>query len=146
MVAPPLGRHDKVGRETGGEWLHQDVRSLFCADAARGVADDPPDCIAGCHRHKIFAGLQGDVGDGPGRGVDLVDRAVAERENLDRIHEALRLRLQCGCAIGRSDTRHHGADPLPGDRSPRLLLRRWRRLGNRNGPRCWLWSRSLGLR
>lgn len=55
---------------------------LAFARTAYRVADHPAGGIAARDRDEVLAGLEHDVGDEPGRGVDLEDRALAERIDL----------------------------------------------------------------
>ena len=75
VIGAPVGGDDEVGLEIGADRLHQDVDLGALALAAGGVADDPAHGVAGRDRDQLLAGLQRDVGDLVGGGVELVERA-----------------------------------------------------------------------
>ena len=80
--------------------------ALGLACPAFGVADDPAHRVAGGDRagaDELLAGLQRDVGDLAGRGVDLIERAGRERIDLHRVDEAVAHRLHPRRGIGLSD-------------------------------------------
>ena len=76
--------------------------------AALGVADDPAHGIAGgdgTGADELLARLERDVGDFARRGVDLIERAVGERIDLDGVEIARPCRLNARRAIRLIDAR-----------------------------------------
>ena len=74
--------------------------------AAFGVADDPAHGVAGgdgAGADQLLAGLQRDVGDLAGRGIDLIERALDEGVDLDGVDEAVAHRLHAGGGVGLGD-------------------------------------------
>ena len=81
---------------------------LARARAALGVADDPAHGVAGRDRTRadeLLARLERDVGDLARRGVDLIERAVGERIDLDGVEIAGARRLDARRAVGLVDAR-----------------------------------------
>ena len=81
---------------------------LVGARAALGVADDPAHGVAGgdgAGADELLAGFERDVGDLAGRGIDLIERAVGEGIDLDRVDVAGARRLHARGAIGLLDAR-----------------------------------------
>ena len=109
---------------------------LAVAGAALGVADDPAHGVAGGNRtgaDELLAGLQGDVGDLTGRGVDLIERAGREWIDLHGVDEAVAHRLHPRGGIGLRDALLR-------------ILRLWRRLAAGHGlqlTRQRQWLRQL---
>lgn len=103
MVCAPVGGHDQICKQSGRKWLHQDVGLPAIARAARRVANHPAGGIATSDRDEVLAGLKHDVGDQPGRGIDLEDRALAERIDLRPADEPGSCRLDRGVACCRTD-------------------------------------------
>ena len=80
--------------------------ALGGASSALRVSDDPAHGVAGRdgpRARELFAGFQGDVGDLARSGVDLIERAVRVRIDLDRIDIARPGRLDARRAIGLVD-------------------------------------------
>ena len=74
--------------------------------SAFGVADDPAHGIAGgdgAGADQLFALLQGDVRHLPRRGIDLIERALDERIDLNGVDVAAAGRLHAGGGIGLID-------------------------------------------
>src|SRR3546814_4576742 len=88
-----IGRDDEIGAETSRVRLHQNMNPLRLAAAAGRIPHRPTRRIAGGDRNNAFARLQGDVGHSLRRGIEPVERAVAERIDLDGIDERSSLRL-----------------------------------------------------
>ena len=81
---------------------------LAAPGTALRVADDPAHGVAGgdgAGADKLFARLERDVGDFARRGIDLIERAVGERVDLDGVEIAGPRRLNAGRAIRLIDTR-----------------------------------------
>ncbi len=75
---------------------------------AFGVADDPAYGVAGRDRagaDELFAFLQGDVGHLPRRGVDLIQRTLRKRIDLNGIDVAIAGRLHAGGRVGLLNAR-----------------------------------------
>ena len=75
---------------------------LVGAGPALGVADDPAHGVAGRDRagaDELLPGFERDVGHFAGRGVDLIERAVGERIDLDRVDVAGARRLHARRAV-----------------------------------------------
>ena len=88
--------------------LDQDVDALGCARSAFGVADDPAHGIAGgdgAGADELLARLERDVGDLAWRCIDLVERPLGERIDLDRVEVTRARRLHTRFAIGLVDAR-----------------------------------------
>ena len=86
----------------------QDVDALGRPDTALRVTDDPAYGVAGgdgAGTDKLFTRLERDVGDFARRGIDLIERAIGERVDLDGVEIARPGRLDPGCAIRLIDTR-----------------------------------------
>jgi hypothetical protein len=96
VIGAPVGVDDEVGHEVGRVGF---TRMWICAmspAAALGIADDPAHGVAGGDRagaDELLAGLQGDVGDLPGR--HRPDRARLRRR--DRPASALMKPSRTGC-------------------------------------------------
>ena len=106
MIGAPVGVDDEVGLQVGPGRLDQNMDVLGRACPALGVADDPAHRVAGGDRagaDELLAGLQRDVGDLAGRGIDLIERAGRERIDLHRVDEAVADRLHPSGRIGLSD-------------------------------------------
>ena len=75
---------------------------------ALGVADDPAHGVAGGNRtrtYQLFASLQRDVGHFAGRGIDLIERAIREGIDLDRVDIAVVTRFDARILVGVCDDR-----------------------------------------
>ena len=75
---------DQVGGQVRARRLDEDVSTHLGARAAHGFPDDPADGVACRDRARAgqgLAGLQGDVGDAAGRGIDLIEGM--RREHID---------------------------------------------------------------
>ena len=75
---------------------------LVGARPALGIADDPAHGVAGGDRagaDELLAGLERDVGDLAGRGIDLIERAVREGIDLDGVDVAGARRLHARRAV-----------------------------------------------
>ena len=108
MIGAAIGVDDEVGDEIGARRLHQDVDALGRAGTALRVADDPAYGVAGgdgAGTDKLFARLERDVGDFARRGIDLIERAIGERVDLDGVEIARPGRLNAGRAIRLIDAR-----------------------------------------
>src|SRR3546814_20546607 len=83
------------------------MNPLRLAAAAGRIPHRPTRRIAGGDRNNAFARLQGDVGHSLRRGIEPVERAVAERIDLDGIDERASLRLldRLAVEIGRAAVR-----------------------------------------
>ena len=71
--------------------------------AAGGVADHPAHGVAGRDRDQLLAGLERDVGDLVGGGVELVERALGVGIDLDGVDVAVLGRLDLGERVGLGD-------------------------------------------
>ena len=106
MIGASVGVDDEVGIEVRPRRLDQDVHARRCCCPAVGLADDPAHRIArrdGSGADELFARLQRDVGDLAGGGIDLVERAVGERVDLDRVQVIGADRLHACRVIGLLD-------------------------------------------
>jgi hypothetical protein len=132
MVGAPVRGDDEVGLEVGADGLDQDVDLRLLALAARGVADHPAHGVAGRHRDQLLAGLEGNVGDLAGGGVELVEGAPGVGIDLDGIDVTVLHRLDLGERMG---LRHPllgllvvlGLVPLLRDRLQLSRKRQWLR-------------------
>ena len=100
VVGAPVGGDDEVGLQLGADRLDQDVHLRGLALAAGGVADHPAHGVAGRHGDELLAGLQRDVGDLVGGGVELVEGALGVGIDLDGIDVAVLHRIDLGERIG----------------------------------------------
>src|SRR3546814_3078799 len=101
------------------------MNPLRLAAAAGRIPHRPTRRIAGGDRNNAFARLQGDVGHSLRRGIEPVERAVAERIDLDGIDERSSLRLLDRFAVGGAHPgyRRRGASNSVMERSSKC----WRR-------------------
>ena len=88
QVRPAAGGDDQVGLQSGAGGLHQHVDAQLVTAAAGGIADDPAYRVAGGDRHQFLAGLQGDHRHAAWTGIDLIERAVGEGPDLNRVDVA----------------------------------------------------------
>ena len=85
VIGAPVGIDDEVGGDVGARGLDEDMDALGAARPAGGVADDPARGVAGRDRARTgqaFAGLECDIRDLPGCGIDLVERALEGAEKV----------------------------------------------------------------
>ena len=129
QIGAPVGVDDKVGLDRRPGRLDQDVDASGIAASAFGIADDPAHGVAGRDRSRsreLLAGLERDVGDLSGRGIDLIERAGAVRKHLHGVEVSL---------LARFDARGIVRGLNPGNRSFGLLRSVLAALGRRPGRR-----------
>src|ERR1700738_394549 len=104
MIGPAVSRDDDVvHRQVGGDRLDQHVSLTGGPRPALGVPDLPLGRVPGGDRLQLLAGLEGDVGDVHRGDIELVQRPVAVRVDLDRIDVAGACRFDAGGGVGELD-------------------------------------------
>ena len=104
MIGPPVGRDDDVvHRQVGRDRLDQHVSLAGRSRPALGVADLPLHRVPGGDRLQLLAGLERDIGDVHRSDVELVERPVAVRVDLDGVDVAGAGRIDAGGGIGELD-------------------------------------------
>jgi hypothetical protein len=103
VVGATVGGDDEVRLQVGADRLHEDVDDRVLALAAGGVADHPAHGVAGRDRDQLLSRLEGDVGDLGRRGVELVERTLGVRVDLNGVDVAVLGRLDACIRVGKLD-------------------------------------------
>lgn len=103
MIGTPVGQDHEVGLNIRKGRFDQDMDPAGSALPARGVTDDPPNCIASGDVDELFAWLKRNRRDFFGTGIKPIQRSFRPRVDLDRVDVSGPGRLHSRCLVGLGD-------------------------------------------